>query len=126
MGKHKLHSWMPSKKREQTGARDLAMANALYLANYQLKKEEESRRILATDKVAVEQAEELINRYTDWDLGCAVIVAHRMFGIEGTDAVEFLDEIQRLTRSFIEDGISYKGVWDRVEEECGITIEREY
>ena len=126
MGKHKLHSWMPSKKKETTGARDLAMSNALYLANYQLKMEEESRRILATDKVAGEHTEELINRYTDWDLGCAVLVAHRMFGIEGVKAVEFLDNIQALTRDFIDEGISYRGVWEKVEEECGIAIERQY
>ena len=70
--------------------------------------------------------EEMTNEYTDWDLGCAALVLHRMYKKNAAECAKFLTSVQDLTKEYIEKGITSDQIWEIVRVEIGLDIERDY
>ncbi len=129
MGKLKTHDWQYRSKKQQpsnNNVLNLALQSAVYLANAEYNEKKKIRQIMAQDKVAKETVDELSNKYTDWDLGCAALVLHRRFGKDAHEVCEFLNDVQDLTREFINDDVTGDDIWDMIRDEIGLDITREY
>lgn len=131
MGKRKIHDWQFHSRSKNSatkgsGQLDLALRSAVYLANAEFRERKKVREAVARDKEAKAVTDELSNKYTDWDLGCMALVLHRKYGKNAEEVAEFLNDVQDLTREFIDSDTNGDDIWNLIREEIGLDITREY
>ncbi len=109
---------------------DPALASAIRMAEVDFNARKKAREIMAVNdelnRMNDKRFEEMTNEYTDWDLGCAALVLHRMYKKNAAECAKFLTRVQELTKEFIEKGITSEQIWEIIRVEIGLDIERDY
>ena len=104
---------------------ELAIRNAIWLANEDFKFRKKAQEALLTDKVAQKAVDDLSNMYTDWDLGCAAIILFEEYGFTPEQVSNFLTRVQEMTVQFVKEEATADEIWNKVSDH-GLDIERVY
>ena len=104
---------------------ELAIRNALWLANEDFKFRKKAQEALLADKMAQKAIDDLSNMYTDWDLGCAAIILLKEYDFTPKQVSEFLTKIQDMTVEFAKEELDADEIWEKASD-LGLDIERVY
>ena len=124
MGKLKAKDWRKTDK--QRHPVDLAVLNAVQLADYQLKVRKQAARVLAineeVEKHTLQHRWDVEDEFTDWLFGCFALVMHRKYGFGARRIAGLFDAMQEMRKELVDQGVDHERIWDMVRDEVHLDI----
>lgn len=105
---------------------DLAVQNAIYVADCQVKTRKQTVRAMEKNKqIQKKQKEwkkETIADFTDWTYGCMALALHRMHGWGAKRISKFLEFLEVTRAELIDQGLYSYQIWDIVRKEIKLDV----